>query len=142
MEVSRVGQSRWVRALLGCGARTMRASAVRSRVGQSGWAHVPCQRCVRGVALPAVPVAVWVVYVHPGYGSGTGGANGVQPYDTLVCIACLSYPSENELALLKIVLGLTGYMTDSLHCSLGIRGVWSITSCLFSFLFELALCDN
>ena len=64
-------------------------------------------------------------------------------YDTLVCIACVSYPSENELALLKNVLDLTGCMTDSLHCSLGVRGVRSTGSCLFSFfLFELALCDH
>ena len=63
-------------------------------------------------------------------------------YDTLVCIACVSYPSENELALLKNVLDLTGCMTDSLHCSLGVRRV-RFTSCLFSsFLFELALCDD
>ena len=82
-----------------------------------------------------MPVAVWVVYVHPGYGSGTGGANGVQPYDTLVCIASLSYPSENELALLKSVLGLTGYMTDSLHCSLGVSWCASTSSCLFSFFY-------
>ena len=64
-------------------------------------------------------------------------------YDMLVCIACLSYPSENKLALLKSVLDLTGYMTDSLHFSLGVRGVRSTSSCLFSsFLFELALCDD
>ena len=49
-------------------------------------------------------------------------------YDTLVCIACVSYPSENELALLKNVLDLTGYMTDSLHCSLGVHGV--LVACL------------
>ena len=64
-------------------------------------------------------------------------------YDTLVCIACVSYPSENELALLKNVLDLTGCMTDSLHCSLGVRGLRSTSNCLFSsFLFELALCDD
>ena len=63
--------------------------------------------------------------------------------DMLVCIACLSYPSENELALLKSVLDLTGRITDSLHCSLGVRGVRSTSNCLFSsFLFELALCDD
>ena len=55
--------------------------------------------------------------------------------DMLVCIACLSYPSENELALLKSVLDLTGHITDSLHCSLGVSWCASTSSCLFSFFY-------
>ena len=57
----------------------------------------------------------------------------------IVGAPCLSYPSEHELALLKIVLDLTGHMTDSLHCSV-VRGLL-VVACL-AFLFELALCDD